>query len=120
MSNKITTISRRTEVANRNRFLVPKKAKIFTQTSFDNSTPGIVGLSIFVEAENDGEAYNVGKTKAVSIEKLPRIRENLDKFGAEFTKSAMQNTSESSFKSMLSGILDNLLSSSDSKEQEED
>lgn len=117
--NEISIVSRKNQVAQRERFLVPKKAKIFTQASWDSSMPGICGLSIFIEADNDGETYSAGKTKAVNADRLPKIRASLDDFGATFTKASMQNTTETSFKSLLNGILDGVLSNSD-KESDED
>lgn len=120
MSNtEISVISRKTQVAQRERFLVPKNVKIFTQSSYDSTMPGIVGLSIFVEGSNDGNMFSVGKTKSIQAERLPKIREALDSFGQEFTKSAMKQTSDSSFKSILSGILDNVLSN-ETNEKDED
>ena len=112
MSNEITTIDRSKDLEEKNRYMTPRKVRIYTQTSFDNSMPGIIGLSIFIEAENNGNKYTVGKTKAIEDKVLPRIRMHLDKFGQEFTTSSMKNTSEASFKSLLSQILDNVIDSS--------
>lgn len=118
MTSEIQTINKATEVAEKNRYMTPRKARIYTQSVFDNTLPGMVGLSIFIEAENDGKKFSVGKTKAVEDRILPKIRLNLDKFGQEFTASAMENTSESSFKSLLNQMLENVLETTPGNEED--
>ena len=118
MTNEIKTISTLNEVEEKNRYMIPRKVRIFTQTSWDNSLPGYVGLSVFIEAENDGSKFSVGKTKAIEERILPRIRSHLDKFGQEFTAASMKNTTEASFKSLLNQILDSVLDSSKGKDEE--
>ncbi len=118
MSNEIQTINRSAEVAEKNRYMIPKKARIYTQSSFDSAMPGMVGLSIFIEAETNGHKYSAGKTRAVEERILPKIRLNLDKFGAEFTASSMENTTETSFKSLLNTMLENVLDHTEQTDEE--
>lgn len=118
MTNEITTINRAAEVAVKNQYMTPRKARIYTQTSWDNMMPNMVGLSIFIEAENNGNVFRAGKTKAIEDRVLPRIRASLDKFGAEFTQASLINTTDASFKSLLNEILENVLSG-DNKDGDE-
>jgi len=118
MTNEIITKNMVDEIEEKSRFLTPRKARIFTQTSWDSAMPGYVGLSIFIEAESNGNKYTVGKSKAIEERILPRIRSHLDKFGQEFTAASMKNTTEASFKSLLNQILDSVLDSSKDKDEE--
>jgi hypothetical protein len=116
--NGIITLNRGNEIANRNRYMDSKRASIHTRTTFDNNSPGTVGLSIFVEVELNGVKKQVGKTKSVRADKLPKIRANLDSFGENFTESVMENTSDASFKSILESMLDSVLDN-DKKDEED-
>ena len=116
--NGIITLNRNAEIVNKNKYMDSKRAEIHTKTSFDNSMPGTVGLSVFISVEVNGLKKQVGKTKSIKAEKLPKIRANLDSFGENFTESVMENTSDASFKSLLESMLDSVLDN-DKKDEEE-
>lgn len=106
--NGIITLNRNSEVANRNRFMDSKRATIHTRTSFDNNMPNNIGLSVFIEIEVNGVKKQVGKTKSIKAETLPKIRANLDLFGTNFTENVMENTNESSFKNLLETMFESV------------
>jgi len=118
MTTEIQTIDKSIEVETKNQYMIPRKARIYTSTSYDNNMPGMVGLSIFIECENNGTKFNVGKTKCVEDKILPKIRTHLDKFGKEFTACSMENTSSSSFKSLLEQMLDHVVSNTNLEDEE--
>jgi hypothetical protein len=117
-NNGIITLNRNAEIVNRNKYMDSKKAQIHTRTSWDNNMPGMCGVSVFVEIEVNGVKKQVGKTKSVKAERLPKIRASLDTFGENFTDNVLENTSDTTFKDLLETMLNSVIGEEDKNEED--
>ena len=115
VAQAVRSINTRTK---RDNFVSARKVEIWTRTEFSSTSPGFVGLTLFVSGSKNGVPFEDSMSKNIEIEKLSKVRKTLDAFAEGFTQDVMQAYRPTSFKSFINDMLDNILAD-DQKQMDE-
>lgn len=103
-NNKVVIVSTNKASDDRARFMEDRNITTYMKSEYRRTSPGRVGVSLFLEAEIDGQRFRGGKSKNVKSEYVPKLRESLDELGRNFTAMSLENATDNTFDDLINGV----------------